>query len=70
MAAFSTPFWMAVASVAALAAGVSYLARPQEGERLQSSARVLGELAGTRADTHSASSIDDDTSSSNQIKIR
>jgi lipase chaperone LimK len=60
MAAFSTPFWMAVASAAALAAGVSYLARPQEGARLQSSAQVLGELAGTRADTHSASSNDDD----------
>ena len=60
MAAFSTPFWMAVASVAALAAGVSYLARPQEGERLHSSAQVLGELAGMRADTHSATPNDDE----------
>lgn len=30
MAAFSTPFWAAVASVAALAAGVSYLAHPSD----------------------------------------
>jgi hypothetical protein len=49
MAAFSTPFWMAVASAAALAAGVSYLARPQESERLASSAQGLPDLPSMRA---------------------
>lgn len=44
MAAFSTPFWLAVASVAALAAGVSYLARPQDDGRAHSSAQALAEI--------------------------
>lgn len=48
MAAFSTPFWATVAGVAVLAAGVSYLARPQEGERLNSSAGMLQELTESR----------------------
>jgi hypothetical protein len=59
MAAFSTPFWLAVTAVVALAAGVSHLARPREGDRVDSSARVLADLAGLR-DTPSITAADHD----------
>jgi len=52
MAAFSTPFWTTVAGVAVLAAGVSYMARPQEGARLNSSAGMLQELTESRVMAH------------------
>lgn len=48
MAAFSTPFWSTVAGVAVLAAGVSYMVRPQEGQRLNNSAGMLSELGESR----------------------
>ena len=52
MAAFSTPFWTTVAGVAVLAAAVSYMARPQEGARLNSSAGMLQELSESRVMAH------------------
>ena len=52
MAAFSTPFWATVAGVAVLAAAVSYMARPQEGARLNSSAGMLQELSESRVMAH------------------
>ena len=52
MAAFSTPFWTTVAGVAVLAAAVSYMARPQEGARLNSSASMLQELGESRGVAH------------------
>ena len=52
MAAFSTPFWATVAGVAVLAAAVSYMARPQDGARLNSSAGMLQELSESRVMAH------------------
>lgn len=61
MAAFSTPFWSTVAGVAVLAAGVSYLARPQEGERLSSSAVMFNnELTEPRGMVRDPSAARDD----------
>jgi len=58
MAAFSTPFWATVAGVAVLAAGVSYMTRPQEGARLNSSAGMLQELAESRVMAHDTRVLD------------
>lgn len=55
MAAFSTPFWSTVAGLAVLAAGVSYMARPQEGQRLNSSAGMLSEPAESRVTARDSS---------------
>lgn len=63
MAAFSTTFWTTVAGVAVLAVGVSYMTRPQEGDRLNSSAGTLQELAQSRVMAHDphVPDTDDDT---------
>ncbi len=52
---------MAVASATALAAGVSYLARPQEGDRPSSSLSVLSDAATSRLADRPSTDDDDDT---------